>query len=85
MYTVSHTFSYQSKKFICVKLSAYAHSMWAKGKGKAKGKSKTKERQDVTEERATKRIKKPAVLFTAEEEQKLVDFLFDNEILYNKR
>ena len=34
--------------------------------------------------KADKRSKKPAVLFTAEEEQKLVDFLRDNEILYNK-
>ena len=41
-------------------------------KGKGKGK-------------ADKRSKKPAVLFSAEEEQKLVDFLRDNEILYNKR
>ena len=31
-----------------------------------------------------KRSKKPALLFTAEE-QKLMDFLHDNEILYNKR
>ena len=28
---------------------------------------------------------KPTVLFSAEEEQKLVNFLRDNEILYNKR
>ena len=41
-------------------------------KGKGKGK-------------ADKRGKKPAVLFSAEEEQKLVDFLRDNEILYSKR
>ena len=38
-------------------------------KGKGKGK-------------ADKRSKKPAVLFSAEEEQKLVDFLRNNEILY---
>ena len=43
-----------------------------KGKGKGKGK-------------ADKRSKKQAVLFSAEEEQKLVDLLRDNEILYNKR
>ena len=43
-----------------------------KGKGKGKGK-------------ADKRSKKPPVLFTAEQEQKIVDFLRDNEILYNKR
>ena len=41
------------------------------GKGKGKGK-------------ADKRRKKPAVLFSAAEEQKLVDFLCDNELLYNK-
>ena len=41
-------------------------------KGKGKGK-------------ADKRSKKPVVLFSAEEEQKLVDFLRDIEILYNKR
>ena len=34
---------------------------------------------------ADKRSKKPPVLFTAEQEQKIVDFLRDNEILYNKR
>ena len=43
-----------------------------KGKGKGNGK-------------ADKRSKKPGVLFSAEEEQKLVDFLCDNEIPYNKR
>ena len=43
-----------------------------KGKGKGKGK-------------ADKRSKKPPVQFTAEQEQKIVDFLHDNEILYNKR
>ena len=42
------------------------------GKGKGKGK-------------ADKRSKKPPVLFTAEQEQTIVDFLRDNEILYNKR
>ena len=42
-----------------------------KGKGTVKGK-------------ADKRSKKPPVLFTAEQEQKLVDVLLDNEILYNK-
>ena len=41
------------------------------GKGKGKGK-------------ADKRSKKPPVLFTAEQEQKIVDFLRDNEILYKK-
>ena len=41
------------------------------GKGKGKGK-------------ADKRSKKPAVLFSAAEEQKLVEFLCDNELLYNK-
>ena len=34
--------------------------------------------------KADKRSKKPAVLFSAEQEQKLVDFLRNNEILYNK-
>ena len=43
-----------------------------KGKGTGKGK-------------ADKRSKKPEVLFSAEQEQKLVDFLRDNEILYNNR
>ena len=42
------------------------------GKGTGKGK-------------ADKRSKKPPVLFSAEQEQKLVGFLRDNEILYNKR
>ena len=42
-------------------------------KGKGIGKSK-----------ADKRSKKPPVLFSAEQEQKLVDFLRGNEILYNK-
>ena len=56
-----------------------------KGKDKGKGKSKTSEGRDVTEEKVEKRsIKKPSVLFTAEEEQKLVDFLHDNETIYNK-
>ena len=35
--------------------------------------------------KADKRSKKPPVLFTAEQEQKVVDFLRDNEILYSKR
>ena len=43
-------------------------------KGKGTGKGKT-----------DKRSKKPPVLFSADQEQKLVDFLRDNEILYNKR
>ena len=43
-----------------------------KGKGKGKGK-------------ADQRSKKPTVLFSAEEEQELVHFYHDNEILYNKR
>ena len=51
---------------------------------KGKGKGKSRNRQHVSEEKAEKRSKKPAVLFTAEEEQKLVDFLRGNEILYNK-
>ena len=59
--------------------------MGTEGKGKGKGKGKSKEGKDVTEERAAKRSKKPAVLFTAEEEQKLVDFLHNNEVFYNKR
>ena len=42
-----------------------------KGNGTGKGK-------------AGKRSKKPPVLFSAEQEQKLADFLCDNEILYNK-
>ena len=42
-----------------------------KGKGKGKGK-------------ADKMSKKPPVLFTAEQEQKIVDFLQDNEILYKR-
>ena len=43
-----------------------------KGKGTGKGK-------------ADKRSKKPPVLFSTEQEQKLVDFLRYNEIFYNKR
>ena len=35
--------------------------------------------------KADKRSKKLLVLFTAEQEQKILDFLLDNEILYNKR
>ena len=42
-----------------------------KGKGTGKGKADT-------------RSKKPPVLFSAEQKQKLVDFLRDNEILYIK-
>ena len=34
--------------------------------------------------KADKRSKKPPVLFSAEQEKKLVDFLCDSEILYNK-
>ena len=56
-----------------------------KSKQKGKGKSTTREGQFVSEEKADKRVKKTAVVFTAENEQKLVDFLRDNEILYNKR
>ena len=52
---------------------------------KGKGKSTAREGQYVSEEKAEKRGKKAAVLFSAEKEQKLVDFLHDNEILYNKR
>ena len=54
-------------------------------KGKGKGKSMTREGQYVSEEKADKRGEKAAVLFSAENEQKLVDFLRDSEILYNKR
>ena len=56
-----------------------------KGKGKGKGKSTTREGQFVSEDKADKRGKKTAVVFSDENEQKLVDFLRDNEILYNKR
>ena len=56
-----------------------------KGKGKCKGKSMTREGQHLSEEKADKRVKEAAVLFSADNEQKLVDFLHDNEILYNKR
>ena len=49
----------------------------AGGTQKGKGKSRTREGQQVSEEKAEKRSKKPAVLFTAGEEQKLVDFLCD--------
>ena len=45
-----------------------------KGKGKDKGQGKSsREGQHVSEEKADKRSKKPAVLFSAEEEQKLVE------------
>ena len=54
-----------------------------KGKSKGKGKSKSsREGQHVLKEKADQRSKKPAFLFSPE--QKLVDFLQDNEILYNK-
>ena len=55
-----------------------------KGKGKGKGKSTTREGQFVSEDKAHKRGKKIDVVFSDENEQKLVDFLRDNEILYNK-
>ena len=45
----------------------------------------TKEEQLVLEEKVDKRGRKAAVLFSAEKEQKLVDFLHANEILYNRR
>ena len=48
----------------------------AGGTQKSKGTGKGK---------ADKRSKKPPVLFSAEQEQKLVEFLHDNKILYNKR
>ena len=48
-------------------------------KGKGKGKSKTREGQHESEEKADKRSKTPPVLFSAEEEQKLVDFLHYND------
>ena len=51
-------------------------------KGKGKGKP-SREGQHVLEEKANKRSKKPAVLFSAEE-QKLVDFSHDDEILCNR-
>ena len=35
--------------------------------------------------KADKRSKKPPVLFSSEQEQKLLDFLCHNEILYDKR
>ena len=54
-------------------------------KGRGKGKSAIREGQYVSEDKADKRLKKAAVLFSADIEQKLVDFLCDNEILYNKR
>ena len=47
------------------------HAAGGTQKGKGKGK-------------ADKRSKKPAVLFSTMEEQELVDFLCDIEILYNK-
>ena len=54
-------------------------------KDKGKGKSTTREGQFVSEDKADKRRKITAVLFSAENEQKLVDFLHDIEIFYNKR
>ena len=58
---------------------------WGWGDCAKKGKSRTREGQHVSEEeKAQKRSKKPTGLFTTEE-QKLVDLLRDNEILYNKR
>ena len=44
----------------------------------------TQKGKDTGKGKADKRSKKPPVLFSAEQEQKLVDFLCDNEILYNK-
>ena len=44
----------------------------------------TREGQFVSEEKAEKTAKQTTVLFNAEKEQKFVDFLHDNEILYNK-
>ena len=49
---------------------------WLQTTQSSKGKGKGK---------AEKRSKKLPVLFTPEQEQKIVDFLRDNEILYNKR
>ena len=43
-----------------------------------------KEREKARE-RLAKEARNPPVLFTAEQEQKIVDFLRDNEILYSKR
>ena len=54
--------------------SSDADTQVAGGTQKGKGKGK-----------ADKRSKKLTVLFIAAEEQKLVDFLRDNEIFYNKR
>ena len=45
----------------------------------------TREGQYVSEEKADKRVKKATALFNADNEQKLVDFVRDNDILYNKR
>ena len=44
----------------------------------------TQKGKDIGKGKADKRSKKPPVLFNAEQEQKLVDFLHNNEILYNK-
>ena len=54
-------------------------------RAKARASRVTREGQYVSEEKADKRGKKAAVLVSAEKEQKLVDFLHDNEILYNSR
>ena len=52
---------------------------------KGKGKSTTREGQFGSEDKAEKRGKKlAAVVFSDENEQKIVDFLRDNENLYNK-
>ena len=45
----------------------------------------TQKGKDTGKGKADKRSKIPPGLFKAEQEQKLVDFLCDNEILYNKR
>ena len=44
----------------------------------------TQKGKDTGKGKADKSSKKPPVLFSAKQEQKLVDFLHDNEILYNK-
>ena len=56
-----------------------------KGKGQGKGKSTTSKEKFISEDKADKRGKKTVVVFSDENEQKLVDFLRDNKILYNKR
>ena len=57
----------------------------AGGYKRARAKAKTREGQYLSEDKADKRGKKATVLFSAEKEQKIVDFLCDNEILDNKR